>query len=77
MADATLLNLVLYLPLIGIALITAVSGRQEELVRRVSLAVMLVQFVLAAYLYLRFDATTRWPPLARRVAMLPPMRPRP
>ena len=70
MADATLLNLVLYLPLIGIALITAVSGRQEELVRRVSLAVMLVQFVLAAYLYLRFDATTPGLQFETRIAWI-------
>jgi NADH-quinone oxidoreductase subunit M len=58
MADATLLNLVLYLPLIGIALIVAVSARNEDHVRQVSLAAMLVQFVLAAYLYVRFDAAT-------------------
>src|SRR5947207_3723988 len=58
MADATLLNLVLYLPLIGIALITALSVRRDDLVRHLSLAVMLVQFALCAYLYVRFDAGT-------------------
>ena len=50
MAEAALLNLVLYLPLVGIALLTAVSERNEDLVRRLSFGVMVAQFVLAAYL---------------------------
>jgi NADH-quinone oxidoreductase subunit M len=58
MADATLLNLVLYLPLIGIGAIALLPARQDDRVRRWSLAMMLVQFVLSAYLYARFDAGT-------------------
>jgi NADH-quinone oxidoreductase subunit M len=56
MADAGLLNVVLYLPLAGIAAIVALPARQDESVRRLSLAVMLVQFALTAWLYTRFDA---------------------
>jgi NADH-quinone oxidoreductase subunit M len=55
MGDAALLNVVLYLPLAGIAALLALSPRQEDLVRRLSLAVMLLQFVLTAWLYVRFD----------------------
>ena len=55
MADATLVGLVLYLPLVGIALVAAVPTRNDEWVRQVSLAVMLAQLALAAYLYIRFD----------------------
>ena len=58
MADATLLNLVLYLPLIGIAVIATLSARQENLVRQLSLAVTVAQLALCAYLYVRFDAST-------------------
>ena len=57
MADAGLLNVVLYLPLAGIGAIVALPARQDESVRRLSLAVMLVQFALAAWLYARFDAS--------------------
>ena len=58
MADAGLLNVGLFLPLAGIAAIVAMPARQDELVRRLSLAVMLLQFVLTAWLYARFDAST-------------------
>ena len=55
MADATLLSFVLYLPLAGIAILVAVPRDNDALVRRVSLAVMLLQFVLTAVLYAHFD----------------------
>ncbi|HEV2977874.1 MAG TPA: NADH-quinone oxidoreductase subunit M [Casimicrobiaceae bacterium] len=55
MVDAALLNVVLYLPLAGIGALIALSPRQEDLVRRLSLAVMLLQFALTAWLYARFD----------------------
>src|SRR5271166_678703 len=56
MADAGLLNVVLYLPLAGIAAIVALPPTADARVRRISLAVMLLQFVLTAWLYARFDA---------------------
>ena len=55
MADATLLSIVLYLPLAGIAMLIAVARGNDELVRRISLAVMTLQFVLTAVLYAHFD----------------------
>jgi NADH-quinone oxidoreductase subunit M len=54
MSDAGLLNLVLFLPAIGAALL--VPMRDEGRMRALSLIVMLVQFALAATLYQRFDA---------------------
>jgi NADH-quinone oxidoreductase subunit M len=58
MGDATLLNLLLHLPIAAIAALAAIPARNEVLVRRGSLGAMLVQLGLAAYLYLRFDAAT-------------------
>jgi len=54
-ADATLLSIVLYLPLAGIAILVAIARGNDALVRRVSLAVMTLQFVLTAILYAHFD----------------------
>ena len=57
MADAALLNVVLFLPLLGIAALLAAARRDGRMpVRRLSLGVMLVQFAMTAWLYLRFDA---------------------
>ena len=58
MAESTLLNVVLLLPLAGIAGLCVLPKGRDGAVRTLTLAVMLVQFVLAAWLYLRFDATT-------------------
>jgi NADH-quinone oxidoreductase subunit M len=55
MGDAVLLNVVLYLPLLGIALIVALPDGQDDRIRSNSFGVMLAQFVIAAFLYLRFD----------------------
>ncbi len=57
MPEQAILNIVLYLPLAGIALLAATPAKQEGMVRQVSLWVMVVQFVLTAWLYQRFDAT--------------------
>ncbi|HSC97607.1 MAG TPA: NADH-quinone oxidoreductase subunit M, partial [Casimicrobiaceae bacterium] len=51
-----LLDLVLFLPLAGVALLIALPSEREDNIRYASLAVMLVQFMLAGWLYLRFDA---------------------
>ena len=67
MADAGLLNLVLYLPLAGMAVIIALpaaAGRPRALA---SLGVMLLQFFLAAWLYERFDASTEGLQFATRL----------
>ena len=57
MSDAGILNLVLFLPLIGAALLVVVPRENGALVRGVSLAAMVVQLALTAWLYARFDST--------------------
>ena len=56
MADAALLNIVLFLPLAGMALLLALPARQERRCARCRCAVMLAQLALTAWLYARFDA---------------------
>jgi NADH-quinone oxidoreductase subunit M len=56
MSDAGVLDLVLFLPLIGIGLLLVVPARNEAMTRRLTLAVTVVQFALAAWLYVRFDS---------------------
>jgi NADH-quinone oxidoreductase subunit M len=56
MAEAAVLNVVLFLPLAAIALLIVVPARQEGLIRQLSLWAMLLQFALTAWLYMRFDA---------------------
>jgi NADH-quinone oxidoreductase subunit M len=58
MSDAGLLNVVLYLPIAAIAGLIALARRSDGLVRGLSLAVMLLQFVVTALLYVRFDPAT-------------------
>jgi NADH-quinone oxidoreductase subunit M len=55
MSDAAVLNLVLYLPVLGIAALVVVPAQQHDLMRRLSLWVMVLQFILTAWLYARFD----------------------
>ncbi len=55
MADATTLNLVLWLPVIGMIAIALLPHGSDRVVRGLSLGLMLLQFVLAAWLYARFD----------------------
>ena len=57
MSDAALLNVVLFLPLLGTGLLVAAPAGERVLVRRLALVVMVAQFVLAAWLYARFDST--------------------
>lgn len=57
MGEAGWLNVVLYLPILGIALIALAPPRRDDVVRGLSLLLMLAQFAIVAWLYLRFDAT--------------------
>src|SRR5215470_3031234 len=57
MVEAFVLNVVLFMPLVGVALLFALKPRAESQVRGWTLAIMLAQFVLTLWLYLRFDAT--------------------
>ena len=56
MSDAGVLDLVLFLPLVGIGLLLVVPAGNESLTRRLALVVMVVQLALAAWLYARFDS---------------------
>src|SRR5215468_3560126 len=55
MVETVLLNAVLFLPLIGVAALLVLPAQRDGLVRGLSLAVMIVQFAVTAWLYLRFD----------------------
>jgi len=55
MADSTLLNLVLWLPVLGMVGIALLPKGQDGMVRGLALAVMLLQLLLTAVLYMHFD----------------------
>ncbi|MEO5676692.1 MAG: NADH-quinone oxidoreductase subunit M [Usitatibacter sp.] len=56
MSDAGILNLVLFLPVIGMALLLRVPANREDVTRWLTFWVMVVQFALCVWLYARFDA---------------------
>jgi NADH-quinone oxidoreductase subunit M len=55
MADALLLNVVLYLPVVGIALLAFVPVHSESRIRAVTFWITVVQLAITVLLYLRFD----------------------
>ncbi len=55
MDNAFMLNLVLYLPLLGIGLLLTTPDGQEDRMRHLSFGVMVAQLFLTVILYLRFD----------------------
>nr|MCU0805008.1 NADH-quinone oxidoreductase subunit M [Burkholderiales bacterium] len=55
MSDAALLNVVLYLPVLGMLLIAALPRNRDDLVRWLSFAVMVAQLWVTWGLYDRFD----------------------
>ncbi len=55
---ALLLNLVLWLPLLGVGLLLLVPRGNDRLVRLLTVAVMTVQFLMTVVLYRAFDGTT-------------------
>ena len=57
MSEAVVLNAILFLPLLGMALIGLAPEGDDAFVRRIALLVMIVQFVAAAWLGARFDPT--------------------
>ena len=71
MGEAAVLNWVLFLPVLGAALLLVVPRRSEGAVRQISLAVMLLQFVLAAWLYTRFDATAAGVQFETKIPWIP------
>jgi NADH-quinone oxidoreductase subunit M len=71
MADATLLNLVLWLPFAGMLVIAAIPKGNAALVRQFTLATMVLQFVLAVVLYRHFDPAASGLQAVTRVAWIP------
>jgi NADH-quinone oxidoreductase subunit M len=71
MSDALILNVVLWLPVAGIAYTAAADGRRPDAVRGWSFALMLVQFALTAWLYLRYDAADPGLQFATRLPWIP------
>ncbi len=57
MAESTALNLILWLPALGMAWLLLMRKGSDRGVRWFSLALMLAQLVLAAWLYQRFDGS--------------------
>ena len=57
MSEAFVLNLVLFLPLAGAGLLLVSPTGRDDITRRLTLVVMTIQFVLSAWLYIRFDAS--------------------
>ena len=57
MSDAALLNLLLWLPVAGLALLALLPAGRASVAGRVALWLMLAQLALAAWLYTQFDAT--------------------
>ena len=56
MFDAGLLNAELFLPVFGAGLLSIAPTERDDFTRRLTLGVMTLQFVLTAWLYLRFDS---------------------
>ena len=71
MADATLLNLVLWLPFVGMLVIAAIPKGNGAMVRQFTLAVMVVQFALAVVLYRHFDPAVAGLQAATRLPWIP------
>ena len=58
MFEAGLLNLVLFLPLLGVAVLLLSPSASDETSRRLTLVLMLVQLMVTSWLYAQFDAGT-------------------
>ena len=56
MSDAAVLNLVLFLPLVGVGVLLLSPANDHAFTRRLTLAVMVVQLALTVWLYARFDS---------------------
>jgi NADH-quinone oxidoreductase subunit M len=57
MGDSTMLNWLLWLPALGMAVVTLLPRGRDSLVRSVTFGCMVLQFIIAAILYQRFDGT--------------------
>ena len=57
MLEAFVLNIVLFLPLLGAGLLLVSPTDHHDFTRRLTLGMMMLQLVLTAWLYLRFDSS--------------------
>jgi len=71
MSDATILSLVLYLPVAGMLAIAALPKGQDGQVRALTLAVMVAQFLLSLILYAHFDPAVPGLQAATQVPWIP------
>ncbi|MEO8509057.1 MAG: Fe-S-binding domain-containing protein, partial [Betaproteobacteria bacterium] len=71
MADALWLNVLLYLPVAGCALLLALPSARGDAIRTLTLVVTLAQFVIAVFLYIGFDATVSGPQFVTHVPWIP------
>jgi NADH-quinone oxidoreductase subunit M len=71
MSDAAILNLVLWLPVAGMAIVWTLPEEQPDRVRWSTFWVMVAQFALAVWLYARFDATEPGLQFATRLPWIP------
>jgi NADH-quinone oxidoreductase subunit M len=71
MSDAAMLNLVLWLPVAGMALVWALPAERPDKVRWATFWVMALQFALAVWLYVRFDAAAPGLQFATRLPWIP------
>ena len=58
MSDSLILNLVLFLPLLGIGCLTQVPTDRPQVTRQLTLWMMIAQLALTAWLYFQFDGST-------------------
>jgi NADH-quinone oxidoreductase subunit M len=71
MPEATLLNLVLWLPLVGVALLLLVPRDNEKAARLTTVGVMTIQFILTMVLYGTYDNTSSALQFATNVPWIP------
>ena len=71
MSESTVLNLVLFLPVIGIGLLLAVPSARADRIRWITFAVMAAQFFLTAWLYAHFDPLAPGLQFETRVPWIP------
>src|SRR5512137_2807311 len=57
MGESTMLNWLLWLPALGMAVVTLLPKGRDSLVRSVTFGCMVLQFVIGVILYQRFDGT--------------------
>jgi NADH-quinone oxidoreductase subunit M len=71
MSEAFVLNLVLWLPVAGMALVTLLPAGRDGAVRWLSFWLLLAQFFLALWITLRFDPAVAGPQFATSVPWIP------